>query len=145
MPEPTRPHLVQFRASDTELAQIQNDADRAGLTRSDYLRLCICNSPLPRAYRLTKGDAQVLRRILGELGKVGSNLNQMVRYTHQTRDPHPFETQLAQYGQVLLEIRHQIRRALGAESGNDNHKTDTVTIHRDDHQVFQPGQRKATR
>lgn len=73
-----RDRVIRVRASTEELAKLQDAALARGLSRSDLIRRTAMGLRLPqRAFDHTQ--VQLLARILGELGRVGGNLNQMVR------------------------------------------------------------------
>ncbi|MGB3723534.1 MAG: plasmid mobilization relaxosome protein MobC [Pacificimonas sp.] len=72
-----RNKLLQIRVSETELAEIETLADRAELTPASYARSILLSAPAPRARRRPSVNTQEVARLLGELGKVGSNLNQI--------------------------------------------------------------------
>jgi len=77
--------LVTIRFSPEQLAEIDEAASAAGLTRPSYIR--------ERSVKRSKGAIRSTRRppveraalakILGQLGKIGSNLNQVARAVNQ--------------------------------------------------------------
>lgn len=75
-----RRKLLQIRVSDTELSSIAEMADRAALTIPSYARQILLDTPPPRAVRKPSVDTQQVAKMLGELGKVGSNLNQIAHH-----------------------------------------------------------------
>ncbi len=72
-----RTKVLQVRLSDAELAEIATQAERQALTAPSYARAVLLSSPAPRARRRPPVETRELARLLGELGKVGSNLNQI--------------------------------------------------------------------
>ena len=77
-----RGRLLQIRLTDAELAEIQALADRAELTPASYARAVLLDTPAPRARRRAAGDTVQVAKMLGELGKVGSNLNQLAHHAN---------------------------------------------------------------
>lgn len=75
-----RQRLLQVRLSDSEFASIAEMADRASLTIPSYARQILLDSPPPRAVRKPSVDTKQVAKMLGELGKVGSNLNQIAHH-----------------------------------------------------------------
>ena len=68
---------VQFNMwlSQEEKAKIQEKANKAGISMSEYIRRCALSRKIPQY-----GDVAVLREISAELGKIGSNLNQIAHH-----------------------------------------------------------------
>ena len=73
-----RNRIVRIRVSDTELSALKSLSAARGLSLSDLLRRAALNVRMP-ARRFDQADAAVLVRTLGELGRIGGNLNQLVR------------------------------------------------------------------
>ena len=71
-------HLT-IRLSTDERATIDHAADRSGLTPGSYARQVMLGAPVPRQVRRPPVERRELARLLGELGHVGSNLNQIAR------------------------------------------------------------------
>ncbi len=77
-----RNKLLQVRLTPDELAEIEAQAARAELTTASFARSILLSSPAPRARRRPAVQTQEVARLLGELGKVGSNLNQIAHRLH---------------------------------------------------------------
>jgi hypothetical protein len=108
-----RTHYVAVRCSADEVAALAAKAERAGLSRGAYLRAVALGSPGPRAVRRPPVEKVELARLLGELGRVGSNLNQLARAANCGISP-----SLPQLEAVLLEIERTaaaIMKALGRD------------------------------
>lgn len=104
---------IKFRCTADEFAAVAGRADKAGMSLASFARAAILGTPGPRARRRVPADAQALREVLGHLGKVGSNLNQIARYLHTGGDP---QTVLPDIRAALTEqarIRDLIYEALG--------------------------------
>lgn len=103
-----RAKVLQVRLSPEEVAPIAAAAQVAGLSLSGYARQVLLGQPTPRTQRAApSADVQALARLLGQLGKVGSNLNQLAKLVH-----HGQPVELAQ---TLAEVRaaaEQVRQAL---------------------------------
>ena len=69
-------HLT-IRLTADERAAIDQAAEDAGLTAGSYARDRLLGGSAPRQVRRPPADRKELARILGELGKIGSNLNQL--------------------------------------------------------------------
>ena len=75
-----------LRLSPAEQAALATRADKAGMTPPAYLRAAALGTAGPRAQRRTPADATLLRQVLGQLGRVGNNLNQIARHLNTGRE-----------------------------------------------------------
>lgn len=80
-----RTKLLQIRLTPDELAEIEAQANRAELTPASFARSVLLSAPAPRARRRPSIEAETLGRLLGDLGKVGSNLNQIAHHLNAGR------------------------------------------------------------
>jgi hypothetical protein len=110
-----RQKQVFFRVTDVERAEIEARAERAGLTVAGYLRAAVFGAatPQPRAARRPPVEKETLLRLLAELGKVGSNINQIARRLNQGKefDAGPF----AEFYARLEFVNTALLEALGKE------------------------------
>lgn len=111
-----RQALVRF--DDAEFAILAERADRAGMPHATYIRATVLGTPGPRAKRRAPADQAALRRLLGELGRIGNNLNQIARVLNagEDHDPAGLQEALAAY----LEMRDAVLAALGRKSPHDH-------------------------
>jgi hypothetical protein len=72
-------HQISFRVSAREQAQLKEITDRAGVTIAGYVKAAAFGRPIPRASRRPDVDSVALRQLLGHMGKLGSNANQIAR------------------------------------------------------------------
>jgi hypothetical protein len=70
---------VTIRLSPEERATISAAADRAGLTIGSYARNVLMGAPTPRQVRRPPVERAELARLLGHLGYIGNNINQIAR------------------------------------------------------------------
>jgi hypothetical protein len=77
-----RKPIIGFRASDDELATIQEYADRAGLTVSSYVRSRALERPTTRAVRRPRVATAQLAQLLGMLGAAGGELRRIAQCLH---------------------------------------------------------------
>ncbi|WP_069186642.1 plasmid mobilization relaxosome protein MobC [Candidatus Terasakiella magnetica] len=94
-----RQFLVSFRLNGFEAAALDAARDTHNISRSrgDYARALVLHylkkkvpepakpAKLP-ARRLPSYDRQELSKILGQLGKIGSNINQIARFANQSEE-----------------------------------------------------------
>lgn len=78
-----RSKLINVRCSEDERAAISQRARQAGLSVGAYLRAQALDNAGPRAVRRPPIERQELARLLGHLGKVGSNINQLAKRYNQ--------------------------------------------------------------
>lgn len=101
------------RLTPEEKAIFLGRADKAGLTAAAFLRAAALGNAGPRAQKRVPADAQALREMIGHLGKIGSNLNQIARYLHTGGSA---EVVLGDIRDVLADharIRDRLYEALG--------------------------------
>lgn len=84
MARPTKPEddkrdvTIRVRVTASEKLRIWQQAEESGQTPSDYLRLKSLAASTPLR-RVPTPDRKILLDALAELGKVGSNVNQIAR------------------------------------------------------------------
>lgn len=105
-------HLT-IRLSPEERALLDEAAGKAGLTTGSYARERALGAPAPRAVRRAPVERKELVRLLGELGKIGSNLNQIAKSLNT--GVLVYETEVAAAQQAVVEMRDAVMRALGHE------------------------------
>lgn len=105
-------HFISVRCTAKEHAAIDEAATHAGLSIGAYLRSLALGSPGPRAVRRPPIERKVLVRLLGHLGKLGSNVNQIARVVNTTRNL-PSWSELAEIRHEIGRIRDALMKALG--------------------------------
>lgn len=75
-----REKVVVVRLSDDEHRALLKKADKAGLSLSAFMRHMAFGKAGPRAARKPPIDRELFARALGQLGKLGSNVNQLAKY-----------------------------------------------------------------
>jgi hypothetical protein len=79
-------NMVTTGYDDAELAQLDEAASRAGLTRASFQRVqSLGTPPKTRSTRRAPVEKEMLAKALGQLGKVGGNLNQLARAANLDR------------------------------------------------------------
>ena len=79
-----RNKLVALRLTDEEHEAIHQRCDDYGVSIGQLVRVQCLEQPMPkRRVRRVAPDAQAVARLLGEVGKVGSNVNQIARHLNQ--------------------------------------------------------------
>lgn len=106
-------HLT-VRLSADERATVDAAAERAGLTAGSYARHAMLGAPAPRQVRRPQIERKELARLLGELGKIGGNLNQLAKASNSGAIVYTGEIDAELAG--LMEVRTAILKALGRAS-----------------------------
>jgi len=106
-------HLT-IRFSPEERASIDEAADRSGLTPGSYARQVLLGAPAPRQVRRPPVERRELARLLGEIGHVGGNLNQIARDMNLGWGVPADELKQELHGLGL--VRDAIMKALGRDA-----------------------------
>ena len=117
-PKPTKPppnrqrHAdIHIRLLDEEKVKASALADRAGLTLGAFARAAMLGNAGPRARRRPHPDQKALLQILGQLGRIGGNINQIAKQLNAGNTPAIPELQAALT--AYIDIRNEIYAALG--------------------------------
>lgn len=110
-----RTESVYARLTPAEKAAFLTRADRAGMATAAFARAALIGEAGPRAQRRMPADAAALRQVLGQLGKTGSNLNQIARYLHTGGIPETVLPDIRDALADLARIRGLIYDTLGKE------------------------------
>jgi hypothetical protein len=104
--------IPPIRCTEGERVAIKAAADQAGLSVGAFLRASALGDAGPRAVRRPPIERKELARLLGHLGKVGSNLNQLA-YAFNSRGRVPGLAELTAMRQQVGELRDALMAALG--------------------------------
>lgn len=74
---------LNMRLSDGDYERAAIAARKAGLTLASYGRLRLVDAPETQTRRLPLADGGYRSRLVGELGRVGNNMNQIARHINQ--------------------------------------------------------------
>jgi hypothetical protein len=94
-----RVQLAGMACTPAERAQLDAAAERAGMTVSAFMRQQCLGTAGPRAVRRPPVERAALAQLLAQLGKCGSNLNQIARALNRGRDEPPYT------GEAIQEFR----------------------------------------
>jgi hypothetical protein len=105
-------HLT-IRFSADERAMVDFNAERAGLTSGSYAREVLLGAKPPRQVRRPSIERRLLSRLLGALGQIGNNINQLARASNRGENV----DRPALYGALadLRGMRDAVLRALGRD------------------------------
>lgn len=106
--------FISVRCTAEERAVIDEAARTAGLSVGAYLRTLALGKAGPRAVRRPPIERKELARLLGHLGKVGSNINQLAHAFNQ-RGRVPGLAELNRIREYVGEMRDALIAALGRD------------------------------
>lgn len=107
-----RKRLVALRLTQEEHDALHKRCDDYGLTIGELVRVQCLNQPMPkRRTRKAAPDVVAVARVLAELGKVGSNLNQIARHMNAGGNPDMAEMHRAL--DTVADLRGAALKALG--------------------------------
>lgn len=106
-----RTEIINFRVLPEERALFEDRCQNSGLSKADYFRMkCLEEKPL-RKRKAPNVQTEILLKTLGQIGKVGSNLNQIAKDVNMGYLPINNELEIAL--NELKELRSKIRNAIG--------------------------------
>ena len=102
---------VSVMLTPAERAKAEADAVALGLTLSGYARSLLMGAETPGTPHRPTHDVETLARLSGQLGKVGSNLNQLTRLGNQGEIVAPPELAacLAEVRALALKLDEALR------------------------------------
>jgi hypothetical protein len=103
---------ISVRCTAKDHAVINEAATKAGLSIGAYLRSLALGTAGPRAVRRPPVERKELARLLGHLGKVGSNINQLA-YAYNRDRLLPGFAELVAMRREVGEMRAALMKALG--------------------------------
>jgi Bacterial mobilisation protein (MobC) len=104
-------NVMTFRVTAAERAELETLATDAGLTPGSYIRESLLKSPQTRRRRRPLADMAALPRLLGEINRVGGNVNQIARAINLGNTP--LASQIQDVLGTHQEILAAVRAALG--------------------------------
>ena len=111
--------VITLRLTDMELATLDKACDNTGLSRSNYLRNLIMQNT-PKIHFEVIADMDVLRKLVSEYGKIGSNLNQIAKYFNSGGERSlVIEDEIRQCITDLFLLRKDVLRLAGEWHGNN--------------------------
>ena len=107
-----RNEQLTIRLSEAERSQIDEMAAAQGITAGALVRQIVLESPIPRSSRRIPPSSlkPELAQLLGQIGKVGSNLNQIAKGINSGQTM--AEQLLLRELQDLRSLRLSLRKAL---------------------------------
>ena len=104
---------VNVRLTPDELARLDALAAKARLKRASYLRQQALGDAGPRAQHQPPADKQALAELLGQMGKIGSNVNQLAHRANMDGFGAIRKADMQQVVSEISDIRATLMEALG--------------------------------
>ncbi|MGS2723958.1 plasmid mobilization protein [Porticoccus sp. GXU_MW_L64] len=112
-----RPPPFPIRLSDSQRKEIERRSSEVGLSIAGYIKFTALDQP-PRKLRHPPVDRVAIAQLLGQLGRVGSNINQLTRMGHVQGEFSISELAIAL--NELIDMREAIMKALGYHHPSDD-------------------------
>lgn len=111
---------LTIRLLPEERAQIEADAERAGLSLGGYVRVRMLAHPTTRAVRRPPVEYAVLGQLMAQLGRIGGNLAQLVKRVNfgEGVARQEIENGIADWREIAAKIK-EILGMGGASRAND--------------------------
>ena len=113
-----RRNNITVKLTDIELELLNQKAEMAGTSKAEYLRNLLIGTPMKVRYEIV-ADMQDLRKLVGEYGKIGSNLNQIAKYFNTGGERSlAMEDEIRQCISELFVLRKEVLRLVGDFRGS---------------------------
>jgi hypothetical protein len=102
-----RTAILAIRLTPDERNQVHERADKAGLSTGSLARTLLLGESGPRSRKRVPADRKELIRLLGEVNRVGSNLNQIAHALNadQAFKPAALDAALSELRDAVRDIR----------------------------------------
>lgn len=108
--------VFTFRVLPEERKRIEARAEVKGLTLGSYIRSVLIEDSKTRSQRKPRADVVALARVLGQFGKVGGNIHQILKAVN-FQEPYEKQRAIEAY-QAVIEMKHAV---MGAISPREKH------------------------
>ncbi len=119
---PRKTQLIKFRVTPEEKQELEIMCEILHVNMSTLLRRCLRTKPIKQTIVVTGGgeDAlSILSDLLGQCGKIGSNLNQLARHFNSGgKDSEQIRAQLLTELSALTLFRLDAEKKMGELYGN---------------------------
>ena len=113
-----RRNNITVKLTDIELELLNQNVEMAGTSKAGYLRNLLIGTPMKVRYEIV-ADMQDLRKLAGEYGKIGSNLNQIAKYFNTGGERSlAMEDEIRQCISELFVLRKEVLRLAGDFRGS---------------------------
>lgn len=125
--------LMSLRISAEDKEQIEEKARKTGLTTSEYIRRCALGRKLP-----CYGDTSLLKEYSMQLGKIGSNINQIAKHLNSGVSYYSVYSDVKEAVKELLDLKFKILPALEDVACGRKHrrKIERMVKHNGDYKAY---------
>lgn len=107
-----RTYILPVRLDEAERRNLEERAEKTGCSKAALVRYGLFRTPPPRAVPRPTVQHKAVAQLLGELGKIGSNVNQLAKHANAGRyQSNSIDLAL----RTLLELRAECLKALGQD------------------------------
>ena len=115
----TKTKDVHLRMNETEYEILLERATATNMTVSDFIRNALDKQNVIIKYEII-ADVKKIKKLIGELGKIGSNLNQIARYFNQGGIiSSEMRTEIKKSLRDIYEMKYEVMRMAGDFRGSD--------------------------
>jgi hypothetical protein len=114
---------IAVNCTPAQKTAIVEKVDATGLSPSAMCLAVLLDVPLPKRRRPT-AHAELLAKVLAELGKIGSNINQIAYHLNAGRPGDVMDGSIDAALRELLEWRTALMQALGYERNRNRKQSD---------------------
>ena len=115
--ESMHPHFVAVRLSDVELKLLDYGANALNISRSEFLRKLLVEKEIQNRIEIV-ADMEILRKLVSEYGKIGSNLNQIAKYFNSGGERSlAIESEIHQCIADFFRLRKEVLKMAGEKNG----------------------------
>ena len=115
---PKRSRYIHFRVTDDMYDNIAIEAEKAKLSVSEYCRKLATDHKIT-VHQETVFDSSELLKIFGDMGKIGSNLNQIAHHLNEGNPMYEnMKKEIYRCITDIKEIRDNVRSVTGEYRGN---------------------------
>ena len=119
---PRKTQLIKFRVTPQEKRELEIMCEILHVNMSTLLRRCLRTKPIKQTIVVTGGGEDALKLLsdlLGQCGKIGSNLNQLARHFNSGgKDSEQIRTQLLTELSALTLFRLDAEKKMGELYGD---------------------------
>ena len=119
---PRKTQLIKFRVTPQEKRELEIMCEILHVNMSTLLRRCLCTKPIKQTIVVTGGGEDALKLLsdlLGQCGRIGSNLNQLARHFNSGgKDSEQIRAQLLTELSALTLFRLNAEKKMGELYGN---------------------------
>ena len=114
-----RSNSIHIRMNDTEYELLQERASAVKMSMAEFILNALDNQQVTIKYELV-ADVPEIKKLIGEFGKIGSNLNQIARYFNQGGIiSSEMRTEIKKSLRDIYEMKYEVMKMAGDFRGSD--------------------------